>query len=155
MSVPKVWNLFGKGHLPYRLLLLARMIERESQRNIQEKFGLALADWRLLAIATSIGPCTASEISEAGEIDRAEISRAMQRLEPMGLLTRKPDPQHGKRLIIEATPAGEELAEKVKVDRRAFFDTIMSGLSGEERGALDAQLKVMAENLLRSCDHGN
>ncbi len=155
MTVPKVWHLFGRDHLPYRLLLLARMIERESQRSIQEKFGLALADWRLLAIATSIGPCTASEISEAGEIDRAEISRAMQRLEPMGLLTRKPDPNHGKRLIIEATEAGEKLADEIKVDRRAFFDSIMDGLSGEERSALDNQLKAMAENLPRAGDNAD
>ncbi|MEL1250974.1 MarR family winged helix-turn-helix transcriptional regulator [Aurantiacibacter gilvus] len=147
MTIPKVWNLFGSDHLPYRLLLLARMIDRESQKLLDEKFGLSLAEWRLLAIATSIGPCTASEIGVAGEIDRAEISRALRRLEPAGLLTRKPDPNHGKRLIITATPEGLELAERVKTDRRRFFERIMGRLSQEERQQLDQQLLAMAESL--------
>lgn len=152
MTIPQVWHLFGKDHLPYRLLLLARMIDRETQKNLNEKFGLSLAEWRLLAIATSIGPCTASEIGKAGEIDRAEISRAMRRLEPMGLLSRKQDPDHGKRLIITATDAGQKLAEKVKTERRLFFEAIMSGLSREERSELDRQLLVMAENLPGTID---
>lgn len=121
MVIPKVWHLFGNDHLPYRMLLLARMIDRESQRSLSENFNLSLAEWRLLAIATSIGPCTASEIGEAGEIDRAEISRALRKLEPAGLVKREQDPHHGKRLIITPTPAGLALAEKVKAERRRFF----------------------------------
>ena len=147
MTIPKVWTLFGSDHLPYRLLLLARMIDRESQKLLDEKFGLSLAEWRLLAIATSIGPCTASEIGTAGEIDRAEISRALRKLEPAGLLTRNPDPNHGKRLIITATPAGLELAERVKTDRRRFFDRILSRIPEDERKQIDRQLLAMAESL--------
>ena len=147
MVIPKVWHLFGNDHLPYRLLLLARMIDRETQKTLNDSFGLTLAEWRLLAIATSIGPCTASEIGQAGEIDRAEISRALRKLEPAGLIKRKQAPDHGKRLIITPTAKGQKLADKVKAERRRFFESIMSGLSREERSELDRQLLAMAENL--------
>ena len=147
MVIPKVWHLFGSDHLPHRLLLLARMIDRESQRSLSENFNLSLAEWRLLAIATSIGPCTASEIGDAGEIDRAEISRALRKLEPAGLVRREQDPNHGKRLIITPTRAGLALAEKVKAERRRFFETVMSGLTSKDRRELDKQLLAMAENL--------
>jgi DNA-binding MarR family transcriptional regulator len=147
MAIPEVWHLFGRDHLPYRLLLLARMIDRETQKSLSENFDLSLAEWRLLAIATSIGPCTASEIGNAGEIDRAEISRALRKLEPLGLIARSQDPTHGKRLIITATARGLDLADKVKAERRRFFESIMTGLTREERDQLDGQLLAMAQNL--------
>lgn len=147
MGLPRVWHLFGESHLPYRLLLLARMIDRETQKLLAENFGLSLAEWRLLAIASTLGPCTASEIGSAGEIDRAEISRALRKLEPEKLVERSPDPKHGKRLIITATQEGLKLAGEVKAERRRFFESMMAGLSGAERRELDRQLMVMAENL--------
>ena len=147
MAIPRIWHLFGDDHLPYRLLLLARMIDYETQRSLSQNFDLSLAEWRLLAIATSIGPCTASEVGRAGGIDRAEISRALRSLEPRGLLTREPDPEHGKRLIITPTAEGRDLAAKVKSERRKFFETVMHGLSAEERREIDRQLLIMAENL--------
>ncbi|MXO59940.1 MarR family transcriptional regulator [Altererythrobacter salegens] len=148
--IPKVWHLFGKDHQPYRLLLLARMIDRETQKALDKRFGLSLAEWRLLAIATSIGPCTASEIGQAGEIDRAEISRALVKLERAGLIFRKQDPNHGKKLIITPTREGLRLANRVKAERRRFFEAMMSGMTREERSELDRQLLVMANNLLSS-----
>ena len=147
MAIPRIWHLFGDDHLPYRLLLLARMIDYETQRSLSQNFELSLAEWRLLAIATSIGPCTASEVGRAGGIDRAEISRALRSLEPRGLLTREPDPEHGKRLIITPTAEGRDLAAKVKSERRKFFEMVMHGLSAEERREIDRQLLIMAENL--------
>lgn len=143
MELPKVWTLFGEDHLPYRLLLLARMIDRETAKQLQSQFGLTLAEWRLLAIATAMGPCTASEIGAAGEIDRAEISRAFRTLAAAGLLQREPDPAHKKRQIITPTPNGEALHRKIRQERRAFFQTVLGGLEGHERADMDRYLERM------------
>jgi len=143
-GLPRVWHLFGEEHLPYRLLLLARMIDRETARQLQTGFGLSLAEWRLLAIATVLGPCSASEIGAAGEIDRAEISRALRRLEAEGLMQREADPAHKKRRIITLTEAGKALYRDISEERRAFFRTILSGLEGAERAQVDASLEKIA-----------
>ena len=143
MELPKVWNLFGEDHLPYRLLLLARMIDRETARQLHSQFGLTLAEWRVLAIATALGPCSASEIGSAGEIDRAEISRAFRRLAAAGMMQRQPDPGHKKRQIITPTPAGLALHRQVRQERRAFFHTVLSGLEREERASMDKCLERM------------
>ena len=143
MELPKVWNLFGEDHLPYRLLLLARMIDRETAKQLHSQFGLTLAEWRVLAIATALGPCSASEIGTAGEIDRAEISRAFGRLEATGMMQREPDPAHRKRQIITPTPAGAALHRQIRQERRAFFRTVLSGLEREERMNMDKYLEQM------------
>ena len=145
MGLPKVWYLFGEDHLPYRILLLARMLERETQMQLQEQFSLSLAEWRLLAIACAMGPCTASDIGGAGGIDRAEISRALRKLEPKGLLVREADPNHGKRLIISATAAGTELRERVVAERRRHFRELMEDIPPEERAVLDHAITTMAK----------
>lgn len=141
MELPKVWNLFGEDHLPYRLLLLARMIDRETAKQLQGQFGLTLAEWRLLAIAAALGPCSASEIGAAGEIDRAEVSRAFRRLEAAGLMQREPDPAHKKRLIITPTSSGQALYIEVRQSRQEFFRSVLSGLEQKERIEMDRNLE--------------
>ena len=145
MGLPKVWYLFGEDHLPYRILLLSRMLERETQQHLMEQFGLSLAEWRLLALACAIGPCTASDIGGAGGIDRAEISRALRKLEPKRLLVREADPYHGKRLIISATPAGLELRARVVEARRKRFRELMQDIPAEDRAMVDNAVTTMAK----------
>jgi DNA-binding MarR family transcriptional regulator len=148
MALPPVWHLFGQDHLPYRLLLLARMIDRQSARELQ-KFGLSLAEWRVLAFIGSAGPTSASKIGKYGEIDRAEISRAVGRLETRGLIQRRPDATHRKRFIISPTAAGEELFGEVREERRRFFRGMTEGLSRPDREAMDRALETLALNLLQ------
>ena len=146
MTLPPVWNLFGKDHLPYRLLLLARMIDRQSARDLQ-KHGFSLAEWRVLAFVGSAGPASASAIGKSGEIDRAEISRAVSKLEAKGLIERRPDENHRKRFIISPTEIGERVFREVRDERRAFFRSVTAGLSQAEREAMDSGLELMAANL--------
>jgi DNA-binding MarR family transcriptional regulator len=148
MALPPVWHLFGQDHLPYRLLLLARMIDRQSARELQ-RFGLSLAEWRVLAFVGSAGPASASKIGKYGEIDRAEISRAVGRLEARGLIERRPDATHRKRFIISPTAAGEALFGEVREERRRFFRGMTEGLSRPDREAMDKGLETLALNLLQ------
>ena len=149
MTLPPVWRLFGQDHLPYRLLLLARMIDRRSARDLQ-RHGLSLAEWRVLAFVGSAGPASASKIGRFGEIDRAEISRAVGRLESRGLVQRRQDENHRKRFIISPTPEGESLFVEVRDERRLFFRAMTEGISPSDRKAMDEGLEIMARNLLRT-----
>ena len=88
MALPSTWNLFGDDHLPHRLLLLAKMIDRETSRQLQDEFAISVAEWRVLAFVCAAGPASASDIGTAGQIDRAEISRAVRNLAAADLIAR-------------------------------------------------------------------
>lgn len=148
MTLPPLWHLFGQDHLPYRLLLLARMIDRRSARDLQ-RHGLTLAEWRVLAFIGASGPASASTIGRIGEIDRAEISRAVARLEARGLIERQPDESHRKRFIISPTPEGEALFTKVRNERREFFKRMTEGFTPADRAVMDGGLEGMALNILK------
>ncbi|WP_172592954.1 MarR family winged helix-turn-helix transcriptional regulator [Altererythrobacter sp. B11] len=148
MKLPAMWNLFGDDHVPYQLLLLAKLIDRHSARQLQAEHGLSLAEWRVLAFIGSSGPASASEIGTAGEIDRAEISRAVSKLLEAGLVQRHPCESNRRRLIISVTPAGQAKFEQVRADRRKFFAEITASLSQQDRARLSGDLEVMARNIL-------
>jgi DNA-binding MarR family transcriptional regulator len=147
MSLPKMWSLFGADHLPYRLLLLARMIDRQASRQLQQEFDITLAEWRVLAFVCAAGPATASTVGHSGGIDRAEISRAVAKLEGKALVSRQPDPGNRRRLIISPTDAGHSLFSLIRDDRRAFFRTLLADLGANERAIIEAAIEGMASKI--------
>ena len=148
MPLPPTWDLFGPDHLPHRLQLLSKMIDRQTARQLQQEFGISLAEWRVLAFICSAGPATAAQIGNASAIDRAEVSRAVARLEEAGSISRRADPGHRKRMILEPTAAGRELFGHIRDRRRAYFGTIMHGIPAETRRTFDDALRTMAVKLL-------
>jgi len=139
-----MWSLFGPDHLPYRLLLLARMIDRQASRQLQQEFDITLAQWRVLAFICAAGPATASTVGLSGGIDRAEISRAVVRLEAKGLITRKPDRNNRRKLIISPTKPGRSLFVRIRDDRRAFFHGLLADVETDERAVIEAAIEGMA-----------
>lgn len=130
--------------MPFQLLLLAKMIDRVSARQLHSAYGLSLAEWRVLAFVCSAGPASASEIGAAGEIDRAEISRAVTKLVDAGFITREQAENNRRRLIISATPEGEAEYRRVRDERRAYFHSIMAVIPEDERDRFAQHLEAMA-----------
>lgn len=144
MSLPRTWNLFGDDHLPHRLLLLAKMIDRETARQLQRDFGLSLAEWRVLAFVNTVGPSSAADVGAAFDVDRAEVSRAVARLERISLVQRRPDSTNRKRLILEPTDQGCQIFDEARDRRRAFFHHITADLDKAERNLMNGALEKIA-----------
>ena len=71
------------------------------------------------------------------------MSLTLDRLEGAGLIRRLPDPGDRRRVVVEATEAGIELARKVNADLHAWEDSL---------GASDAERLDMAAVLGRLTD---
>lgn len=144
MELPATWHLFGEDHLPQRLLLLAKMIERVASKQLQVAFGISVAQWRILAFVCTDGPATASYIGSSGEIDQAEISRAVKALLADGLVSREFAEGSKKTMIISPTPKGKELFKKVRDLRRNYFSAITKDLDRDQKAQFDRTLKAIA-----------
>lgn len=143
MALPPTWGT-GEYFIPLRLLLLARMVERETARDLQVGFNLSVADWRVLALTCTIGAPSAAEIRSVFETDRAEVSRAVARLLKANLVQREPDSRHRQKMRIIPTDAGRDIFEGVRAMREAYFASILQDLTVEERGNFEAALKSIA-----------
>lgn len=144
MALPPTWTLFGEHHLPHRLQLLARMIERESARQLAEEAGISLAEWRVLVFVGTKARASAADVCIAFDVDRAEVSRAVARLTGAGLLARQQDDENRKRLLLELTDAGLALYRRMRDRRVDYFRSILSDLQPRERELLDDLLLRLA-----------
>lgn len=147
MTLPPTWNLFDGDHLPHRILLLARMLDRETARHLQEQFELSLAEWRVLAFVCSVGPSSAADIGSAFESDRAEVSRAVARLEARNYISREVASDNRKKLIVNVTDEGRKTFETARVTRQQYFHTIMQDLDGDQIQVLNQSLQAIAQRV--------
>lgn len=144
MALPPTWTLFGEHHLPHRLQLLARMIERESARQLADEAGISLAEWRVLVFVGTKARASAADVCIAFDVDRAEVSRAVARLTGAGLLARQQDDENRKRLLLELTDAGLALYRRMRDRRVDYFRDILADLQPRERELLDDLLLRLA-----------
>jgi DNA-binding MarR family transcriptional regulator len=147
-QLPMIWHLFGDEGVPQRLLLLAKMIEREASRKLQGEFGVSVAQWRVLAFVCISGPATASFIGEAAEVDPAEVSRAVKALAGRTLVTRAFEPGSRKTMIIAPTAEGRDLFTEIRSHRQAYFSRITQALSGSQVGDLGRSLTTIAREVV-------
>lgn len=144
MTLPPTWDLFGEDHLPHRIQLLSKMLDRETAKQLQREFGISLAEWRVLAFVCAAGPASAAEVGAASAIDRAEVSRAVAKLERDGSIERIPDPAHRKRLILKPTSAGCDLFARIRDRRRSYFHEIVHDIPQNLRQGLNDALRTLA-----------
>jgi DNA-binding MarR family transcriptional regulator len=152
-DLPRIWHLFGEDGIGQRLLLLAKMIERETTRHLQGEFELSLAQWRVLAFICMSGPSTASFIGEAAEVDQAEISRAVKGLGERGWIVREFVPGSRKSMTIAPTEEGRRRFEAIRRQRRAYFDRITASLDRPLKREVSRSLDLMAGEVVaeRAC----
>jgi DNA-binding MarR family transcriptional regulator len=143
MALPSLWGT-EEYFIPLRLMLLARMIEREMTRDLQVGFNLTVADWRVLATTCSNGSSSAAEIRSTFEADRAEVSRAVARLLKADLIQREPDSSHRQKMRIIPTEAGRAIFDGVRPMRAEYFEWILQDFSAEERTAFEKAIKTVA-----------
>ena len=143
MALLPVWNRGGDYFIPFRLLLLARMIERETSRDLAN-LGVTVAEWRVLSQCCSQGSSSAAEICAAFEADRAEVSRAVAGLVKRGLIQREPDGSHRQKMRLTPTEAGWDVFKGVRDMRDAYFNEILQDLTSEERKAFNDAMHHIA-----------
>ena len=133
--------------IPHRMMLLARMIDRETARDLHRDFNITAAEWRALGYICTTGSSSAAQICVAFEVDRAEVSRAVARLLEANLIQRGQARDPENRLVLTPTPQGEDLHDRIKAKRREYFDWILQDLESSERDALDAVLGKIAKRV--------
>jgi DNA-binding MarR family transcriptional regulator len=138
------WRLFDARHLPYRILMLGKMVDRLSVQHVRDLCGLSLAEWRVLVHMALMGQQSASAISAAALVDRAEVSRAVRTLEISGYLVKTDNPRNRKSSLLVLTDAGRAVYDRVHKERRAFFDGLVGDLDREELDILDGLLLRVA-----------
>jgi len=128
------------GFVPYRLSVLANRVSRSIARLYAERFGLAIPEWRTMAVLGEAGPLSAGDVAERTAMDKVRVTRALQRLARRRLLTRAVDTGDRRRAVLRLTPAGEAMYRAIVPLARAAEAALLAPLDAAERVALDRLL---------------
>ncbi len=89
----------------------------------------------------------ASELAEHIGVGRGTMSRQLGRLEQLGLIERRPDPEDSRGQLIRVTEEGGRRVAAARTARRAYLGRVLEEWTPDERGALADQLHRLNESL--------
>lgn len=131
--------------LNYRLKRLVAVGGAPAVRLCEGRFGVARAEWRLVAALVEEGPMSPSALARRCLLEPARVSRLVTALLGKGLIARTEAPGDRRRASLQSTAAGEALYRElfpqlVRINRR-----LVEALSEDEARVLDTCLgKLMA-----------
>ena len=144
---------FGPSHIPYRILLLGKMIDRVTAQHVRDTAQLTLAEWRVLTHVEMIGKCSAAEVASVAYSDRAEVSRAVGSLEERGLVQREANPRNRKSSLVSLTAEGKAVHTAIRGERGKFYEQWLTDLSEAERTAFNDGLDKLTRRVIESAPH--
>lgn len=143
--------------LSHRVLLLSNTLALAASRHYARRFGVRLAEWRVIDALHAGGEISANEISRWLRTDKAWVGRSVERLVRGGYARRRADPRHGRRRLLSLTAKGERAYAAIAAAARRRHETLLGALSSEERKVLAralAKLQARASEMLEALDLG-
>jgi DNA-binding MarR family transcriptional regulator len=101
------------SYLPYRLSVASNAVSRLIARAYEDRFGLTIPQWRLIAVLAEDGPLTQQAIGVRTVMDKVTVSRATQGLVKRRLVERAPHDADGRSHHVMLSKAGERLYEEI------------------------------------------
>jgi DNA-binding MarR family transcriptional regulator len=103
-----------------------------------------LPQLRVLAMVSNRGPLNLGAVATGLGVHPSNATRAVDRMVGAGLLSRSDDPTDRRNLVLELTPAGQALVDKVMNERRSAIAKILNRMPASRRRALVPVLRSFA-----------
>ncbi|WP_342590560.1 MarR family winged helix-turn-helix transcriptional regulator [Rhodoferax aquaticus] len=130
--------------MSYRLHLLHKLTDQESQRAYLAGSGLSLSDSRCLGAVGAFEPLSVNDLARRALLDKAQASRAAQSLVGMGLLLKEDCPNDGRGVVLTLSDKGRTAWRRTMSLIQQRNQGIFGCLSEPEQ----AQLSTMFDRLI-------
>ena len=111
---------------------------------------LTVGQIRVLKGITDLPTCTAQAIASGMQQDKGQIARLVKELEARELVTRSPDPEDSRRLVLEATPSGRAMRERLAAVEVEAGAAMAAGLDADQVATFVRLAELMTCNLQNS-----
>ena len=141
-------------YLPFRLSVASNAVSRLIARAYEDRFGLSIPQWRLIAVLAEDGALTPGAIVARTAMDKVTVSRAAQGLIRRRLVARIAHQADGRSHHLSLTAEGGRLHQEVAPLALAYEAAVLSGLAPGEVVALKHLLKRLEAAALRLSGEG-
>ena len=129
--------------LPYRISVLANVMSTAIAAAYEQRFGLTIPEWRVIAVLTRYPGLSAREVAEKSRMDAVAVSRAVNRLLRAGRLRRAIAAQDRRRSVLQVSDAGAAVYREVAPLALEFERGLRESISVAEAAQLDRVLAVL------------
>jgi DNA-binding MarR family transcriptional regulator len=144
----KQWRLDLFRFVPFRLNRLAAEVSAALAREYQERYGLDIPEWRVLAtLGFRNDACSAQYIADCTRTHKSTISRAVTALMERQLVERVENKDDRREFRLRMTKKGDALYEQLIPRLLRREQEIMSCLSAREQKDLAALLGKIEQSL--------
>jgi DNA-binding MarR family transcriptional regulator len=133
--------------LPYRIHLLSAKIARPPDVTLTDGKVIRARDWRVILQLASRGPMTNRELSSMVGLDAANITRVVQYLTDLGLVTTRSSAVDRRKQIISLTAEGAAVHDKIAPERKRFGEDLLKCFTSVERVELFQMLDRLEQHL--------
>lgn len=120
--------------------VVSNRIGRAFAAEVTAKFGLSIAEWRVVMSLQTRPDRTARDITKAWGMEKMAVNRAVHRLEAEGWVTSTLDAADKRRHTLRLTRKGEGLYRRIEPTATARYREITSELSDREKKLLAKSL---------------
>lgn len=125
--------------LPYRIVVLARLISRRLSRAYENE-NITIPEWRVLAVISQADAMAARDVVALTPMDKMAVSRAVASLEAKGLVRRRPDARDRRVYTLALSAQGRTLFERIARLAKAYEARLLSVFSADEIAAFKSAL---------------
>ncbi len=126
--------------LPYRLSIVTNRISQAFAKRYSEAFGLAVPEWRVMAVLGNFAPLTANQLCQRTAMDKVKVSRAVASLVAAGHVRKGANPADRRSTLLSLTPKGRRTYRRIVPQALDLEAALTSALAPGERDALAATL---------------
>jgi DNA-binding MarR family transcriptional regulator len=120
-------------------VVLGRLIRR-----LRAEHGFPLSQGAVLGRLDRQGPQSVSDLAVAERVRPQSMAQTVGELETAGLISRRPDPDDGRRALVELTDEGRTMLHEDRLRRVGWLaDAIESDLSPDELATLTAAVPLL------------
>jgi DNA-binding MarR family transcriptional regulator len=106
---------------------------------------LTLPQLRALVVLDTCGPVKLAAMAATLGVNPSTALRMVERLESVGLIDRKANPDNRREVVLSLTPTGGHLVERVLARRRSEIRALVERLPVEARAGLVPALRALTE----------
>jgi DNA-binding MarR family transcriptional regulator len=127
--------------IPYRLSVASNAVSSRIAESYRKRFGLKIAEWRLIAILAESNRMTPQALGEATRMDKISVSRAAAALVERGLVCAEDNPGDGRSHFLSLTADGRSLYAEIAPVALAMEAQLLGALTADERATLEGLLR--------------
>lgn len=147
-GVPPSYGIGGLPYFGYRLAVTAKLFDRKFVELLQRHSSLTLPQWRCVAQLGLAEPGTVRSLADGAAVDRAEVSRALARLEKQGLVERHGNSGDQRSPNFTLTDEGRAVFESVRKPVSQFIRGLIAQVEVADIEAADRVLWTVSQGCL-------